>query len=89
MKLILGSASTNNRQDYYCYLSMFEMLVVTLLWDNEGETGIHLGLSYYKENSHHILHVWLSSHFVVRIVRGAPDQQMAAGSEPLLTSAYR
>lgn len=68
---------------------MFEMLLVTLLWDNEGETGIHLVLSYHKENSHHILHVWLSSHYVVTIVRGAPDQQMATGSEPLLTSAYR
>ena len=88
MKLILGSASTNDRQDYhYCLLIFPAMLVVTLLWENVGETGIHLGLSYYKKSSHYILHVCLSSHFVVRIVRGPADQQKAAGSAPPLTSA--
>ena len=66
---------------------MFQMTVVTLLWNNLGETGIHLGLRNYKESSHYRLHAWLGSHFVVRNVKGPVDQQMAAGSPPPLTSA--
>ena len=66
---------------------MFQMLVVTLPWDNLGETGIHLGLRNHKESSYYSLHAWLGSHFVVRNVRGPADQQMAAGSPPPLTSA--
>ena len=88
MKQILGSASTNDRQDYHYCLSMFPaMLVVILLWENVGETGIHLGFSCFKESSLYILHVCLGSHFVVRIVREPGDQQKAAGSAPPLTSA--